>query len=71
MADAQTVLDLQEKVRSLEERIRALEIEQRKIREDILIGDTKERMHKRILEKPRQNMDELKEKIDKKIKIEI
>jgi len=71
MADAQVILDLQDKFRNLEERLRAIEKEQRKIREDILLGGTKERMHKRLLEKPPQNMEELKEKIEKKIKIEI
>ena len=71
MDDAQTILVLQNKIRNLEERLRAVEKEQRKIREDILFGRTKEQIHKRILEKPPQKMEELKEKIDKKIKIEI
>jgi len=71
MDDAQIILELQEKIRNLEERLRAIEKEQRRICEDILLGGTKERMHKRILEKPPQKMEELKEKINKKIKIEI
>lgn len=71
MDDAQLILELKEKVRDLEERLIALEREQRLIREDILADDTKLRMQKRILEKPSQKRDEVKEKIDKNIKIEI
>jgi len=71
MDDAQTLLNLQEKVRELEERLRAVEKEQRNIREDILLGKAKERMQKRILERPNEEKENLKEKIDEDIKIEI
>ena len=71
MDDAQIIIDLKEKVRNLEERLIAIEKEQRKIREDILFGRPKERMQKRILEKPPEKKEELKEKINKQIKIEI
>ena len=71
MDDAQMLSELKEKVNQLEERIRALEKEQRNIREDILLGKPKERMQKRILDKPNADKDKLKEKIDEKIKIEI
>jgi len=71
MDDAQIISELGEKIRNLEERLRAIEKEQRKIREDILLGTAKTRMQKRILEKPPEKMEELKEKIDKQIKIEI
>ena len=71
MDDAQTLLDLQKKVKSLEERLSAVEKEQRLIKEDILSGQTRERMQKRLLEKPSEKRDNLKEKIDKQIKIEI
>jgi len=71
MDDAQTLLYLQEKITILEERLRAIEREQRKLKEDILSGQTRERLQKRLLEKPPEKMKELKEKIDKQIKIEI
>ena len=71
MDDAQIILELQKKIRNLEERLRAIEKEQRRIREDILLGKPKERMQKRILEKPPEKRDEIKERIDKQIKIEI
>ena len=71
MDDAQTILELKEKITVLEERLRAIEREQRMIREDILSGQTRERMQKRLLEKPPEKMDKVKEKLDKQIKIEI
>jgi len=71
MDDAQTILNLQEKITVLEERLRAIEREQRMIREDILSGQTRARMQKRLLEKPPEKMKELKERLDKQIKIEI
>lgn len=71
MDDAQIILDLQDKVRILEERLGAIEREQRRIREDILSGRSKERMQKRILEKPPEKMEEIKERLDKQIKIKI
>ena len=71
MDDAQTLLDLQEKITVLEERLRAIEREQRKLKEDILSGQTRERLQKRLLEKPAENKDKIKEKLDKQIKIEI
>ena len=71
MADAQKILELQEKIRSLEERLRAIEKEQRMIREDILMGTPKERMQKRMLDKPTEDREEIKQRIDKKIRIEI
>ena len=71
MDDAQTILNLHEKIRDLEERLNAVEKEQRRICEDILSGGPRERMQKRILEKPSKKMEELKERIDKQIRIEI
>ena len=67
MDDAQIILDLQEKITRLEERLRAVEREQRNIREDILSGKMKERMQKRLLEKPPEDKKKLREKIDKQI----
>jgi hypothetical protein len=71
MDDAQTLLELQEKITILEERLRALEIEQRRICEDILSGQPKEHMKKRILEISPKKIDNRKEKLDKQIRIEI
>ncbi|MCK4365056.1 MAG: hypothetical protein KAW45_03295 [Thermoplasmatales archaeon] len=71
MDDAQIILELEDRVRNLEERLKALEKEQRLIREDILSGSMKERMRKRMLEKPSGKREEIKEKLDKQIKIEI
>ena len=71
MDDAQIILELEDRVRNLEERLKALEKEQRLIREDILSGSMKERMRKRMLEKPSGKRDEIREKLDKQIKIEI
>lgn len=71
MDDAQNILNLQEKIRNIEERLTAIEREQRKIREDILLGSPKERMQKRILEKPSEKSEEFRERIDKQIRIKI
>jgi hypothetical protein len=71
MNDALTILSVYEKIKNLEERLKAIEKEQRMICEDILSGAPTERMQKRILEKPSKKMEELKERLDKKIKIEI
>jgi predicted nucleic acid-binding Zn-ribbon protein len=71
MADARKIKDLKNKIKILEERLVAVEKEQRNIREDILSGNPKERIKKRILEKPQKNIKDLKEELDKEIKIEI
>ena len=65
------VKQLADEIRTIKERLQAIEKEQRMIREDILSGDPKERMQKRILNKPPRKREEIKEKIDKEIKIEI
>jgi len=71
MADAQIINDLQQKIRILEERLRALEKEQRMICQDILSGRSKEHMQQRLLDKPTEKLQELKERLDEQIKIEI
>ena len=71
MVDAHTILKLQNKITNLEERLRAVEKEQRNIREDILSGKPEARMQKRLLEKPPKTIEELKEELDKEIKIKI
>jgi len=70
MGDEESLFQLREEIRQLKERLIAIEREQRLIREDILSGDPKARMQKRLLEKP-SNKDEIKRKIDDEIKIEI
>jgi len=62
---------LKEDLREIKERLRAVEKEQRIIREDLLSGEVKERMQKRILEKHPKKIKELKEKIDEEISIKI
>ena len=71
MDDALDIIDIHDKIRCLEERILAIEKEQRRICEDILSDDPKERMQKRILEKPSKKYEDFKERIDKQIRIEI
>ena len=71
MSDAKLISQLEEEIRIIKERLMAMEKEQRQIREDILLGSPKERMQKRMLEKPAEKIIEKKEKIDKQIKIEI
>lgn len=63
--------DLKEDLREIKERLKAVEKEQRIIREDLLSGEVKERMKKRILEKHPKKIKELKEKIDEEISIKI
>jgi hypothetical protein len=71
MVDAQKNKDFAHKIKILEERIQALEKEQRNLREDILSGNPEERIKRRMLEKPPKNIKDLKEELDKEIKIEI
>ena len=55
----------------IRERLIAVEIEQRRIREDILSGEPKERMQKRMLQNNPRNIKEFRKKIDKEINIKI
>jgi hypothetical protein len=70
MEEIETIFKLREEIRKIEERLTAIEREQRMIREDILSGEPKERMQKRILQK-QPKTKEKKEKIDKEIRIKI
>ena len=65
------ITQLKEEITQIKERLSAIEKEQRLIREDILSGQPSERMRKRLLENTPKNSRELKEKLDKEIKIEI
>lgn len=69
--DADLITELRKEIRDIQERLRAIESEQRKIKEDILSGEAKERMQKRILHKNDENIGDLRKKIDEKIKLEI
>jgi len=69
--DEELIKKLKADIKELKERLIAIEIEQRRIREDILSGSAKERMQKRILDYPKANIEDKKEKIHNQIKIEI
>lgn len=69
--DENLIIRLRKEIRELEERLRAVEKEQRMIREDILSGEAIKRMKKRLLNSPLENINEVKKKIDKQIKIKI
>ena len=69
--DEKFTIQLRKEIRELEWRLRAVEKEQRIIREDILSGEAMERMKKRLLNNPPENIIELKKRIDNQIKIEI
>jgi len=65
------IIRLREEIKELEWRLMAVEKEQRIIREDILSGEAIERMKRRLLNNPPENINEVKKKIDEQIKIEI
>jgi hypothetical protein len=71
MGDQKILTEILEEIKLIKTRIRALEKEQRMIKEDILLGNTKERMLRRILEKNPKNIEEMKKEIDKKIQIKM
>ena len=74
MTDAELIIlfkELKEELVEIKERLRAVEKEQRKIIEDLLSVDTRERTQKRILEKHPERMKQLKRKIDEDINIKI
>jgi hypothetical protein len=66
-----TLNKLIEEIREIKERLVAIEKEQRMMREDILAGNPRERMHRRLLNTNSENIIEKNEKIDDDIKIEI
>lgn len=62
---------IKEELRIIKERLTAMEVEQRRIREDLLSGEAKERMAKRILDNKPERINRLKKKIDEDIEIKI
>jgi len=69
--DEELIRQIKEAINNINERLIAIEKEQRLIREDILSGDPKERMQRRILQNKPEKLSQKKEKIDDEIKIEI
>lgn len=69
--DENLIIELKKEIKELEWRLTAVEKEQRMIREDILSGKPMERMRNRLLNNPQENIDEVRKKIDKQIKIKI
>ncbi|RLF63679.1 MAG: hypothetical protein DRN33_03655 [Thermoplasmata archaeon] len=61
---------LKEELLNIRERLVAIEKEQRMIIEDILSGNPRERMKKRLLEKPSNKKEEIEKKLEN-LRIEI
>jgi len=71
MGDEEQIFHLKEDIQQIKERLNAIEREQRLIIEDILSGNPRSRMQKRLLEKPTNKTEEIRKKIDSEFKIEI
>lgn len=69
--DDDRINKLTDAIKEIYERIALIEKEQRQIKEDILSGNARERMQKRLLQNPKDQLKIKKEKIDDEIKIEI
>ena len=69
--DEETLKKLIEEIKEIKERLVAIEKEQRLMREDILAGNPRERMHRRLLNTKSENIIEKNEKSDDEVKIEI
>ena len=63
--------DLRGDLLEIKERLIAVEVEQRRIREDLLSGEPQSRMKKRILQNKSEDIKKLKNKIDEEINIKI
>jgi hypothetical protein len=63
-------ISINERIINLEERLFAIEMEQRKIKEDILSGNPTKHMYKRMLERPKEKLKE-ERKFLENYKIEI
>ena len=69
--DENLIKQLKKEIVELEWRLSAVEKEQRLIREDILSGEPIERMKKRLLNNPPEDIDEVKKKINNQISFEL
>jgi len=69
--DEKTLKKLIEEIKEIKERLVAIEKEQRMIYEDILAGNPRERMYRRLLNTKSENIIEKNKRIDDDIKIEI
>ena len=69
--DEEQIKYLIKEMKHIEERLTAVEKEIRYIRKDILSGDPKESMQRRMLGSTPEDLYHKKEKIDKEIKIEL
>ncbi len=67
----ETLKKIIEEIKEIKERLAAIEKEQRIICEDILAGNPRERMYRRLLSTKSENIIEKNKKIDEDIKIEI
>jgi len=66
------IKQIKEELSKINERLAAIEKEQRLIQKDILSGNAKESMQRRLLNgSPKKTYHQKKEKIDSEIKIEI
>jgi hypothetical protein len=63
--------NLKSDIIEIKERLRAVEKEQRRIREDLLSGEAKERMQKRMLRNTQKDIKEVRKKLDEEIDIKI
>ncbi len=70
--DEDVLKQLKEELSNIKERLHAIEKEQRYLQQDILSGNPKESMQRRLLNgTPEKTYHQKKEKIDNEIKIEI
>ncbi len=71
MIDEKSLDEINKRIKNIDERIVLIEKELRLIREDILSGSAKERMHRRMLENRPEKLLEKKKKLEKEINIKI
>jgi hypothetical protein len=69
--DEKNIALINKKLDIIDERVTLIEKEVRLIREDILSGNPKERMRRRMLENVDENFIEKKKKLENDIKIKI
>ena len=69
--DRDTSKKIIEEIKEIKERLAAIEKEQRMIREDILAGNPRERLYRRLLNSKSEDIIEKYKKIDDDVKIKI